>query len=287
MTRVQLTLCSSPDLPVEAEGLLPETVSDKTTGEIESLPLLVGNRTEKVGDHFRVEISDTQEESVSGGGLNDGDLAELHLEGDLTRFKHLGEGMSAGRMVVHGSVGFHAGAYISGGSLTITGNAGDWLGAHMNGGRITVRGSAGHFAGAAYRGFTRGMSGGSIVIQGNAGNLTGARMRRGLIAVCGNCGDLAAYGMGAGTVVVGGRSGVRAGANMVRGTVVLLQPPEELMLTFRYNCTSRPLLWPLLRNTLAGMDCCFPESDFQDLFESYSGDFNEGGRGEILLRRTE
>ncbi len=281
-TQIHLTLRTAPDLPVEAESLLPENVAGKTRDEIESLPLQVGNSKEKVGDHFQVEIQETQAPADQA----DTSFPELRLTGDLARFKRLGENMSAGTLFVDGSTGFHAGAQMKGGKLIITGDTGDWLGAHMTGGQIEVRGSAGHFTGAAYRGFTRGMSGGTIIIHGNAGNLTGARMRRGIIAVRGDCGDLAAFSMGAGTVIVGGKAGVRAGANMVRGTVVLLDDPEELMPTFRYNCTCKPLLWLVLQTSLARAGCTFPDAEPRTTFKSYSGDVNEGGRGEILLRHA-
>ena len=281
-TRVQLTLRTTPALPVEAETLLPETVTGKTRDEIEFMPLLVGNRMETVGDHFQVEITEYPQGGQAGGN----GLAVLELTGDLTRFKRLGEAMSGGVMIVNGPVGFHAGALMSGGVLTITGNAGDYLGALMTGGRIEVHGSVGHFTGSAYRGLSSGMSGGTILILGNAGNLTGARMRRGTIAVCGACGDLAAFSMRAGTVLVGGAVGVRAGANMIRGTVILLTPPEELLPTFRYNYTGSPGFWPLLLASLDRADCAFPDVGPQTTFERYSGDFLEGGRGEILLRHA-
>ncbi|OIQ52413.1 Formyltransferase/hydrolase complex Fhc subunit C [Pseudodesulfovibrio hydrargyri] len=276
-TRVYLTLRTAPAMPVEAESLLPENVTGKSAEEIESLPLQVGNRTEPVGDHFRVEIHEGR-----SGGPDEG-AAALELTGDLTRFKRLGEGMSRGSLTVNGTVGFHAGARMSGGTLTINGNAGDYLGAMMTGGRITVHGNAGHFAGSAYRGFFRGMSGGSILVLGNAGNLTGARMRRGMIAVRGTCGDLAGYAMGAGTVLIGGRAGVRAGANMVRGTVILLTPPEEMPPTFRYDYTGLPPFWPLMHASLSEAGWTAPEAEARAEFKRYSGDFNEGGRGELLL----
>jgi formylmethanofuran dehydrogenase subunit C len=265
-------------MPVEAESLLPENVTGKSAEEIESLPLQVGNRTETVGDHFRVEIHEG-----ASGGPDDGGAAVLELAGDLTRFKRLGEGMSRGSLTVNGTVGFHAGARMSGGSLTINGDTGDYLGAMMTGGRITVHGNAGHFAGSAYRGFFRGMSGGSILVLGDAGNMTGARMRRGMIAVRGTCGDLAGYGMGAGTVLIGGRAGVRAGANMVRGSVILLTPPEEMPPTFRYDYTGQPPFWPLLHASLSQAGWSATEAVAAAEFKRYSGDFNEGGRGELLL----
>ena len=281
-TQVRLTLRTPPTLPVEAEVLNPENVTGKGPSQIESLPLLVGNRTERAGDYFDVDVA-TGEPADPGPG--DDGLASLFLAGDLSRFKRLGERMTAGRMVVQGPVGFHAGAYMSGGSLTLLSDAGDYLGAHMRGGRIEVLGSAGHFAGAAYRGYTRGMTGGTILIHGDAGQMPGARMRRGLVAVRGRCADGPGFGMRAGTVLVCGLSGVRAGAVMVRGTVILLTRPPELLPTFRYNCAYRPPMWPLLLGSLLsagfGLEGIGPNA----LFERYSGDFNEGGKGEILVYR--
>lgn len=283
-THVKLTLRTPPDLPVDAQSLIPESFVGKDQADIGALPLLLGNRSVTVADFFDVAIlpadpGDGRTEEAREGGT-------LHLCGDLSRFKHIGEEMACGRVVVDGPVGSHAGAFMTGGALDVNGEAGDYLGAHMSGGRITVRGSAGHFAGAAYRGYVFGMTGGSICIHGDAGHMVGARLRRGLVAVGGSCGDLAAYGMRAGTVLIGGKSRVRAGANMVRGTVILLTPPEAIMPTFRYNCAYCPGFWPILHASLAGLGLDFPGVSPQAVFESYSGDINEGGRGEILLCRN-
>ncbi|MGE4506177.1 MAG: formylmethanofuran dehydrogenase subunit C [Desulfovibrionaceae bacterium] len=282
-TRVHLTLRAAPDLPVEAEQLLPVNVTGKTGEEIAALPLQVGNRTETVGEHFEVEITSAPEQAEDD---RPDALAELVLTGDLARFKRLGEAMTAGTMRVEGSVGFHAGALMHGGELTITGNAADHLGAMMTGGTIRVLGNAGHFVGSAYRGETRGMNGGTILIHGNAGNLTGARMRRGTIAVGGKCGDLAGFSMGAGTIVIGGETGVRAGANMVRGSVILLTNPGKMPPTFRYNHTGQLGFWPILLGALnSGSNGGKPllDGSANAAFQRYSGDFNEGGRGEILI----
>ena len=270
LTLVILELKRIPSFPVEAESINPENIIGKEVEEIKSLPLWCGNRREEVGDYFDVEIE------------NSGQTAQLVLKGDLSRFKRLGQGMGAGEMIVWGSVGFHAGALMRGGTLVIKGDAGDWLGAHMEDGLIKVEGSAGNFAGGAYRGKTRGMTGGTILITGNAGQMLGARMRRGLIAIGGDCGDMPGFGMLAGTVLVRGKAGIRAGAKMVRGTLILLQP-QVLLPTFYYNCTCRLTTWSLLYKHLnqAGL---FLPAPYQNVpFRRYSGDANEGGRGEILI----
>ncbi|MDR3587967.1 MAG: formylmethanofuran dehydrogenase subunit C [Desulfosporosinus sp.] len=270
LTLVTLVLKRVPSFPVEAESINPENVTGKEVEEIKSLPLWCGNRQEEVGDYFDVEIE------------NSGQSAQLVLKGNLSQFKRLGQGMGAGEMIVWGSVGFHAGALMRGGTLVIKGDAGDWLGAHMDNGLIKVEGSAGDFAGGAYRGKNRGMTGGTILITGNAGQMLGARMRRGLIAIGGDCGDMPGFGMLAGTVLVRGRAGIRAGAKMVRGTLILLQP-QVLLPTFYYNCICRLTTWSLLYKHLnqAGFFLPVPYQDM--LFRRYSGDANEGGKGEILI----
>jgi formylmethanofuran dehydrogenase subunit C len=286
-THVKLTLRTPPDLPVEAQSLIPENVVGKGRADIGALPLLLGNRPATVADFFDVAVLPADPDHPGDGRTEEPqEGVTLHLCGDLSRFKHIGERMASGRVVVDGSVGFHAGAFMAGGALTVSGEAGDYLGAHMSGGRITIRGSAGHFVGAAYRGYVFGMTGGAICIHGDAGHMVGARLRRGLVAVCGNCGDLAAYGMRAGTVLIGGKSQVRAGANMVRGTVILLTPPEAIMPTFRYNCAYCPGFWPILHASLAEVGLDLAGVSPQAVFESYGGDINGGGKGEILICRS-
>jgi len=276
---VTLTLRNTPSVPVEAESLTPDKVTGRDAREIEKLPLLVGKQWETVGEWFDV--------SVGGGEAADdslpGDRADLIVRGDLSRFKRLGEEMSGGRMRVEGPVGFHAGARMSGGELVIEGDAGDYLGAHMRGGLLVVRGNAGHYVAAAYRGLHKGMKGGTIIITGSAGQMLGARMRRGLIYVQGDSGDVTGFNMKAGTIIVAGQPGIRVGARMVRGTVILLGGNTELLPTFSSDCTCQPVVWRILHKHLAGMGFA-PEIGPAATFQQYSGDANEGGRGEVLMK---
>ena len=278
-TLIRFTLREVPTLPVEAQALVPENTHGKDASALKALPLLVGNRTQTAGEYFDVEILDAPDPQPGGHPPQE----RLEITGDLTRFKRLGERMSRGRLEIRADVGFHAGAFMSGGTLAIHGCAGDYLGAHMSGGTIEVSGNAGHFAGAPYRGHAQGMTGGCVIIRGNAGQMAGARMRRGLLVVCGTCGDLAGCSMRAGTVVIGGQPGVRAGAGMVRGTVIALERPPEMLPTFRYDCAYSPPAWPLLRSFMAAQGVHFPHAGDQAVFERYSGDINEGARGEVLV----
>lgn len=288
-TQVKLVLKNMPSLPVEAESINPENVTGKEIEAIEYLPLWCGNRQKRIGDYFDVEIT-SLEEAKTGTAFsernsqNEGQetIAKLVLEGDFSKFKRLGQGMAAGEMVIEGPVGFHTGALMRGGTLVIQGNAADWLGAHMEGGHIRVAGSAGHFVGAAYRGKNKGMTGGTILIEGNAGQMLGARMRRGLIAVGGDCGDMPGFGMLAGTILIRGTPGIRVGAKMQRGTVILFQP-QGLLPTFYYNCIYQPPFWKLLYEQLLREAFSLPASYGDVSFRRYSGDANEGGKGEILI----
>ncbi len=276
---VILSLKQTPEVPVEAESLLPANVAGKDLTEIGRLPLLVGKKWETVADWFEVSFAaaqGTNAETVDAP-------ADLMIQGDLTRFKRLGEGMASGTMRVIGPVGFHAGARMTGGQLTIVGDAADFLGSHMSGGTIIVRGNVGHYTAAAYRGFSRGMKGGTIIISGSAGQMLGARMRRGLIYVRGDSGDVTGYNMKAGTIVVGGTPGVRVGARMVRGTVMLLGQSTPLLPTFSYDCTYQPVFWAMLHRQLTDWGFA-PPADATSSFQHFSGDVNEGGQGEVLVR---
>ena len=168
-----LTLREQPVVPLEAEVLCPDRLAGASREEIEALPVWHGNERTRVGEFF----------AVSGAG------DDVRLEGDLSRVKFVGAGMTAGRLTVAGDVGMHAGAGMRGGELHVEGDAGDWAGAGMRGGTLVVRGSAGSRLGGVYPGERAGMRGGEIVVHGDAGAQAGAGLRRGLIAVAGRVGD--------------------------------------------------------------------------------------------------
>ena len=259
-------------IPREAESINPENIRGKTDSEISALPIWCGNRLETVGDYFDVDTSEASK----------GDLSKIVLQGDLSLFKRLGQGMTEGEMEIQSSVGFHAGSSMKGGLLTIKGDAGDWLGSHMEGGRILVEGSVGHYVGAAQRGRPIGMQGGTIMVKGNAGQMLGSRMGRGLIAVEGDCGDVVGFKMVAGTIVVRGKADRLPGANMARGTIVILQRPR-LLPTFYYSCEYRPVMWKLIYEELRQNGFDLDESYRDAVFARYTGDVNTGGKGEILI----
>jgi formylmethanofuran dehydrogenase subunit C len=247
-----LTLREQPDVPLEAEVLTP----DQLAGDIAALPLWHGKERTRVGEFFE----------VSGSG------DDVRLEGDLSRVRYVGAGMTAGRLTVAGSVGAHAGADMRGGELHVEGDAGDHAGAGLRGGTLVVRGSAG-------RGIGEHMRGGEIVVHGDAGAQAGARLRRGLIAVGGRAGEAAGLRMLAGTIVALGGLGPKAGAGMRRGSIVTTE--AEPLSTFTFSCFYRP---PYLRLYLRRLRALgLPVEQLDGRYARWCGDGLELRRGEILI----
>lgn len=268
---LRLKLRTSSSIPLEVEGITPDSVGGKTLAEIEKLEMFQGNLRLSLGEFFAVS-----------GDASDG---VMEWEGDLAGVHWIGAKMTSGKIVVAGNCGRHLGSEMRGGEIHVQGNAGDWVGGEMQGGCIHVRGSAGHLVGAAYRGSAVGMTNGTILIGGDAGNEIGHTMRRGLIAIGGSVGDLAGFNMLAGTILLFGNSGIRHGAGMKRGTIGFLGSKLPPMLsTFRHACRCQPDVLPLLFHELRQRD--FPVADelFTSFYDLYNGDLIEGGRGEILMR---
>ena len=272
-----LTLKVQPAAPLEADSITPDHFVGKTTAEIAGLSVIAGNESARLGDFFVV---------------TDDGADEIIVEGDLSRVKHIGAGMSQGRIIVHGDVGMHLGAGMGGGEIVVQGNAGDWAGAEMTGGLIRIKGNAGHGLGGAYRGGRRGMNRGLIIVEGNAGNEVGATMRRGLIVVLGDVGDFAGAFTIAGSIIVFGRLGARPGAGIKRGTIVTLQMqplgsprgnPPELLPTFRYDCVYQPGFLRLVFQNLRAHGVTVKDEHLAGYYRRYSGDLNALGKGEILV----
>jgi formylmethanofuran dehydrogenase subunit C len=123
---------------------------------------------------------------------------------------------------------------------------------------------------------------GEVVIDGNAGAEVGARMRRGVIAIAGTTAPRAGLGAIAGSIVIFGGAGTEAGLWSKRGSVVAfgnVTPPP----TYRYTCTYQP---PHLRLMLARLRERFglpvTAQHLDGVYDRFSGDFAELGKGEIL-----
>jgi formylmethanofuran dehydrogenase subunit C len=262
-----LTLRDQPVVPLEADVLRPDRLAGAGRGEVEALPVWHGNERTRLGEFF----------AISGAG------EDLRLEGDLSRVKFVGAGMTAGRLTVAGDVGMHAGAGMRGGELHVEGDAGDWTGAGMRGGTLVVRGSVGGHLGGVYPGERAGMRGGEIVVYGDAGDQVGAGVRRGLIAVAGRVGDAAGLRMLAGTIFALGALGPRAGAGMRRGSIVTMAPATPLA-TFVFSCTYRPPFLRLYLRRLRALGLPVSDEQLEARYARWCGDGLELRRGEILIR---
>lgn len=264
---ITLTLQTTSTIPLEAEVISPDRLAGLPQAEIAALPVQHGNEKLTLGDFFR----------ISGSG-ND----EIRLDGDLSRVKLIGAGMSFGRIVIAGNAGMHVGAGMRGGEIVVEGDTGDWAGAEMSGGRLLIKGNAGHLLGSAYRGSTIGMQGGEILVHGSAGNEVGSAMRRGLIVVCGDSGDFTGVNMLAGTIIVLGRLGWRSGASMQRGSIISMHP-TEILPTFTLACTYQPTFLSIFLRRLRNEGLPISEAQIHGSYRRWSGDSVELNRGEILL----
>ncbi len=262
---MQLTLKHEPSVPLEAEVISPDVMAPLQHDAIRSLPVFLGKRQCRLDDFFEVEGEGTE---------------HVAIQGDLSKVKWIGRGMTRGRITIDGSVGMHLGAYMRGGTIEVAGDASDWVGAEMRGGVIHVRGNAGGQVGAAYRGSLSGMNEGTILIEGSAGLEVGMRMRRGIIVVKGLVRDFAGLQMKGGTIVLLGGAELRTGAWMVRGTIVSLLP-IELLPTFAFGCRYQPTFLRLYAKHLQTLGVSILQEGGE--FERYVGDTSVPGKGEILI----
>ena len=264
-------------IPIEVDTVRMETIRMQTLKEVQATPIHYGNKTPALSDFF----------DVAGSAADD---AEIIYEGDCSKVKLIGAGLTEGRIVVHGHAGMHVGAEMRGGEIIVQGNTADWLGAEMHGGRIRVHGNAGHLVGAVYRGGRKGMTAGEILIDGNAGNEIGNSMRRGLIAIGGTAGDAIGYNLIAGTILIFGGIGIRPGAGMRRGTIGLLGPvtpaSPPMLPTFKSAGLSRPVYLQIYLRHLRKQGFAVPDECFSTAYERHCGDFLEYGKGEILVRAS-
>jgi formylmethanofuran dehydrogenase subunit C len=187
----------------------------------------------------------------------------IEFTGELDLADRLGAGLQEGEVLVKGNVGREAGLAMAGGVLDIDGDAGPR-------------------AGAAPLGYKRGMVGGELIVRGSAGAEAGAAMRRGLLVIGRTAGSQTGRGMIAGTVIILGAAGPDTGLWSKRGSVVALgkiTPPE----TYAYACTYQPVH---LRMMLARLHRKYrlpiQRKHFTGLYQRYSGDLAELGKGEIL-----
>lgn len=264
---VTLSLKKSEAVPIEVDGILPESVLGKGPVEIASFKVFVGNETADLGDVFEVKY--------------EGDEALIY-EGELKHVKGIGEGMTSGLIMVNGDAGMHLGQRMKGGTIVVNGNLEPRCCCEMSGGTVIVKGNAKAMLGSPLPGNSKGMRGGMIMVFGSVGNRVGEGMRRGLIAVTGDAGDFAGANMIAGTIVVFGKLGLNSGGGMKRGSIVSIGGTDRVLSTFGYSCLYSPTYLKLYFKYLRG--CGFPMNDeiFNGLYRRYVGDMSSLGKGEIL-----
>lgn len=197
---------------LDGSVLRADLLCQLTAGEVEELEIRQGRELLRLGELFEVRACD--------------EPGTLRVPGSR-RWRELGAGMRAGRLVVEGHGGDLAGRGLGGGEIEIHGDAGHHLGSALEDGRIRVTGSAGHRVGAPRDGETRGQRGGVIVIDGSCGDEAGLAMRRGLLAVRGTTGLAPGHGLLAGTIFIGRGRPPACGLGMVRGTILLGEALEE------------------------------------------------------------
>lgn len=219
MKDVVLKPTEQPSVWLEAEAITPDAFAGKSIEDIKNLAVVAGNRKMKLGDFF--EVSGTVEKTPES--------IKIVIDGDVSRTKRIGQGMSAGEILIKGSVDMYVGAKMRGGKIVVNGNAAPFAGQQMEGGELTIKGNAGNYLGASYRGDWKGMKGGTIVVEGNAGSDIAEFMTGGKIHIKGSCGQFAGVHMKGGLVIVEGSADGRVGAQMTGGKIVVLKSAGQIL----------------------------------------------------------
>ena len=214
-------------IPVEVDSLTPDKLLGKNEAEIKAVKVWWGNREENTGDLFDVSVE---------GEAGSAEEVKIVLEGDLSRVKHIGDGMKAGEIEALGDVDMHCGAMMSGGKITVKGNADCWAGREMRGGELVIEGNAGANLCAMYRGEMTGMTGGKVVVGGNADECVAQYMTGGEIVIKGNAGMLTGLNMKGGKITIEGDA-IMPGADMTGGAITVKGKVLDMMPSFRLEGT--------------------------------------------------
>lgn len=250
MKEIILTPKEQPKVPLEAEIIKPEIFAGKTLKEIEALDIFYGNAKAKLGEFFK----------VSGERVDDPKELRIVIAGDASRTKRIGQEMSAGEIVIKGSVDMYVGKKMKGGRIIVEGNADSFAGQQMSGGELIIKGNASDYVGSSYRGDWRGMTGGKIIVEGNAGNENGEFMLGGVIHIRGSSGILSGLHMKKGLIIIEGETPARAGAQMTGGTLVVGKVGKML---------------PSFKLEGEEKDIAIDGVEFKGTYLRYSGDYAE------------
>ncbi len=267
-----------PDIPVETECIIPNQFAGKTVAEIKKLPVYQGNQTLSLKDFFK----------ITGKSQKSADETEIHIKGDLRKFKMIGKAMKGGKITIEGSTGMYLGAEMIAGRIHVKGSVGSWAAAEMEGGNIQIEGDAGDYLCAGYRGSRDGMRGGRVYVAGDVGREMAAHMRRGFLAVRGNVGSPCAVRMMGGTIIIIGDVAERMGIQATRGMIIHLGKLDSMLPTYKFSGISeREIVNYYLRYLKDRRpDFLEQEIDPQEKWMKFSGDFAEADTDEEIYLRA-
>lgn len=266
MKPLVLTLRQPPDQRLDLSPLVPHRLIGRSVAEIAAIELQTGRERISVGDAFRLRM---------------GDVEQIRIDGGSDRLDGIGEGMTAGEIIVEGDAGARAGRLMAGGRLSIAGDAGPFAASGMKGGEVIISGSAGDRLGGPLAGETAGMRGGVVIVHGDAGERAGDRLRRGTIVIEGKAGRAAGSRMIAGTLIVR-RAGPCPGMLMGRGTIVLGEPAVDLSPGF-VDCGEHQLVALRLMAAFVRSHSRRAAALLERPLRRLAGDMAVLGRGEILI----
>lgn len=253
MQIVTISLKQRNKIPIEADSINPDNIAGKTEDEIKTMLVWYGNRQCPLGELFNVKVEgkDSTENTI------------IVINGDVSRVKRIGQGMSSGEIEINGNVDMHCGSNMKGGKIVINGNADSWLGCEMMGGEIVLNGNGGYYVGGGYRGEACGMKGGKITVNGNVRDYLGEHMCGGEIHVMGNAGLLPAIMNNGGNIIIEGNTEMPA-SEMKKGTVIIKGEVRDLLPSYLEEGTEE----------VNGV-----------LYHRFIGDVNNGGKGVLLINK--
>ncbi|MGZ7159000.1 MAG: formylmethanofuran dehydrogenase subunit C [Methanobacterium sp.] len=225
MSEIILKPKAQPEVPIEVDSLIPDNLAGKSIDEIKKMEVWFGNEKTPVTDFFDVEGESSENASET----------KIIFDGDVGNTKRIGQGMTAGEILVKGNASMYVGSEMKGGKITVEGNAGPWVGRDMEGGELTIMGNAGDYIGSAYRGDWRGMSGGLLTVYGDVGNEIAEFMIGGKMVIKGNVAIMPGVHMNGGTLIIEGNVKARTGGEMKGGTIVVKGHIDEFLAGFDFQ----------------------------------------------------
>jgi len=256
MKEIKLKLRDTFIPPLDLSEVTPDNFVSKDLKEIK---VWRGNRKVSLEDIFFIEENSKEEE---------GDI-RIIVEGDLSKARRLGQGMSFGEIVVKGRYGLYLGAHMKGGNIKVYGDCDSWVGVEMEGGSIEVKGNVGDYLASSYRGSTKGMKGGTIIVEGNCGVEAGGWMINGLVKVMGNSGIFPGIHMKGGLIYIKGDCEGRAGANMIGGRIIINGRLEDVLPSFKIE--------DIRGSVKVG------EEKIEGPFYVFIGDLSDDGEGRLFV----